>query len=113
MDNLTEKQWILCAHLGTFIGYLIPFGNIIAPLLVYSMKKDSLLVREHSRNSLNFQISISLYIFISAILIIIVVGIGLIVILLLLQFVLVIVATLKADKDEVYRYPLTIQFVKD
>lgn len=113
MDNLTEKQWILCAHLGTFIGYIIPFGNIIIPLLIYSLKKDALLIREHSRNSLNFQISITLYVFISALLIFVMVGIGLIVILVLLQFVLVIVATLKADKDEVYQYPLTIGFVKE
>lgn len=113
MDALTEKQWILLAHLGTLIGYLIPFGNIIVPLLIYSMKKDVPLIRAHSRNSLNFQLSITVYLLISMVLILVVVGVALVGILVVLQVVFVIIASLKADKDELYHYPLTIEFVKE
>ncbi len=113
MDSLTEKQWILLAHLGTFIGYIFPFGNVIVPLVVYSMKKDAPLVLLHSRNSLNFQISITLYILVSSILIFVLIGIGLIFLLVVLQFILVILAAVKADKGEIFNYPLTINFIKD
>lgn len=113
MGSLTDKQWILLSHLGTLIGYMLPFGNIIVPLLVYSMKKESPLVVEHSRNSLNFQISITIYMLISSILILVLVGIALVAILALIQVVCVVIATIKADKGEIYKYPLTIQFVKD
>lgn len=113
MDSLTEKQWILLTHLGTFIGYIFPFGNVIVPLIVYSLKKDAALVRLHSRNSLNFQISITLYILISLIFVFVLIGIGLIVLLVILQFILVIMATIKADKDEIFHYPMTINFIKE
>jgi|SRR5690606_16433508 len=113
MSSLDEKQWILLSHLGTLIGYIIPFGNVVVPLLVYSMKKESPLIQEHSRNSLNFQISITIYMVISFILVFILIGVALIFILALVQLICVIIATIKADRGELYRYPITIQFVKD
>lgn len=113
LDNFTEKQWILLAHLGTLVGFIFPFGNIIVPLFIYSTKKESLLIREHSRNSLNFQISISIYILVSLILILFVIGFFLITLCVVLQLVFVLVAAVNAEKNEIYQYPLTIQFIKD
>lgn len=113
MSALTEKQWTLLSHLGTLIGYIIPFGNLIVPLGIYTMKKESALVRAHSRSSLNFQLSITIYMLISFLLILVLVGVVLVAILALLQLIFVIIATIKADKDELYRYPLTIEFIKE
>lgn len=113
MDSISEKQWILLSHLGTLIGFFVPFGNIIVPLVIYSMKKDYPLIRAHSRNSLNFQLSITIYVIIAGILIILLVGVALLAILAMLQLIFVIVATVKADKNELYHYPLTIEFVKE
>ena len=53
-SSLTEKQarnWALFAHLTSFLGYLIPFGNILAPLVIWLMKKnesDEFLVEKKS-----------------------------------------------------------------
>lgn len=112
MNELSEKQWILISHVGTLIGYAVPFGHIIVPLVIYSMKKESLMVREHSRRSLNFQLSITLYVFIAFALMLVFIGFFLIAAVAILQLVCVIIATIKADKDEPYHYPLTIEFVK-
>ena len=35
-----DKQWGMLAHLGTFVGAVVPFGNIIAPLVLMSMYSD-------------------------------------------------------------------------
>lgn len=112
MNGLSEKQWILISHVGTLIGYAVPFGHVIVPLVIYSMKKEAPTVREHSRRSLNFQLSITLYLFIAFALMLVFVGFLLIGAVALLQLVCVIIATIKADKDEPYHYPLTIEFVK-
>lgn len=112
MDSLSDRQWILLSHVGTLIGYAVPFGNIIVPLIIYSMKKESPLIREHSRRSLNFQLSITIYILISFVLMLVLIGILIVGVLVVLQLVFVIIATIKADKDELYHYPLTIEFVK-
>lgn len=112
MNELSEKQWILISHVGTLIGYAIPFGHIIVPLVIYTMKKESPLVREHSRRSLNFQLSITLYVFIAFILMLLFIGFLIIGAVAVLQLVCVVIATIKADRNEPYHYPLTIEFVK-
>lgn len=112
MNELSEKQWILISHVGTLIGYAIPFGHIIVPLVIYTMKKESPLVREHSRRSLNFQLSITLYVFIAFVLMLLFIGFLIIGAVAVLQLVCVVIAAIKADRNEPYHYPLTIEFVK-
>lgn len=46
------------AHLSTFLKYIFPFGNIIAPVLLYVIHKEKPFITEHARQSLNFQLSI-------------------------------------------------------
>lgn len=48
-------------HISTFSKYIIPFGNFILPLILWSAKKNDALVNEHGKQALNFQISIFLY----------------------------------------------------
>lgn len=112
MNELSEKQWMLMSHVGTLIGYAVPFGHIIVPLVIYTMKTESPMVREHSRRSLNFQLSITLYIFIAFVLMFVFVGFLIIGAVAILQLVCVVIATIKADRNEMYHYPMTIEFVK-
>ncbi len=49
-------------HLSTFCKYLFPFGNFIAPLILWSaQKRNSLFIDKHGRDAINFQLSILLY----------------------------------------------------
>jgi uncharacterized Tic20 family protein len=68
-----ERNWAMLSHLLALVGYFaIPFGNIIAPLIIYLVKKDeSAFVADQARESLNFQISLSIYELISGFLVLI------------------------------------------
>ncbi|HEA29317.1 MAG TPA: DUF4870 domain-containing protein [Leeuwenhoekiella sp.] len=49
-------------HLATFTKYLIPLGNFIFPLLLWTaQRKESPFVDEHGRRAINFQISMFIY----------------------------------------------------
>jgi len=49
-------------HLSTFSRFIIPFGNFIGPLVLWTVNKDkSQFVDTHGKQAINFQISILLY----------------------------------------------------
>src|SRR5918996_52021 len=57
-----ERAWALLSHVSAFIGYVFPMGHVLAPLLVWMLKRDQMpLVREHGREAVNFQISYTVY----------------------------------------------------
>ncbi len=108
-----QTNMAVLAHLSTFVGILIPFGNIFAPLIIWFMKKkESVYVEEHAREALNFQISTSIYTLIAVALTIILIGIPLLIGILIFDLVCTIKAALAASKGEKYHYPLSIRLVK-
>ena len=110
----TEPQTIatIC-HLASFAGFLMPFGNILGPLVVWLIKRhDSPYIDYHGKEALNFQISLILYLIASAILIIVLIGILLIIVVGVAGIVLTIIAAVRASEGEEYRYPMTIRLVK-
>ena len=97
--------------LSALIG--IPFGNVLGPLVVWLMKRDeSAFVDDHGKESLNFEISISIYFIVAAILIFVVIGIPLLIGLAIFWLVVVVIASIRANEGKIYRYPLTIRFIK-
>ena len=107
-----EVMWAMFCHLGALLGYIVPFGNIIAPLIIWLTKKgDSLLIEDQGKESLNFQISMSIYYLVSFLLTLIIVGFILLFGLAIYNLVMVIIAGVKANNGEKYRYPLTIRFI--
>ena len=107
-----EKNWAMFCHLAAFSGIIIPFGNIIGPLVLWSMKKEhSTLVDREGKKSLNFQISMTIYLFISAILVFIGIGILLLIALGILNLIFVVMAIVKTLNGEDYQYPLTIKIL--
>ncbi|NNF19465.1 MAG: DUF4870 domain-containing protein [Flavobacteriaceae bacterium] len=62
--TITKHQRNLSAllHASTFSRYLVPFGNIIAPLVIWlANKEDHEFVDYNGKQALNFQISLLLY----------------------------------------------------
>lgn len=100
------------AHLSGLLGFVVPFGNIVAPLLIWLFRKDSEFVADQAKESLNFQISMTIYMIISGILVLILVGFLLMLVLLLVDIVFIIKATIAANNGTKYRYPFTIRLVK-
>ncbi|NLT15568.1 MAG: DUF4870 domain-containing protein [Clostridiales bacterium] len=109
-----NSTWGMLCHLTSLAAYIgIPFGHILGPLIVWLIKKDEdPFVDDQGKESLNFQISMTLYILIAALFIVVLIGILLVIALVILHIVLVVIASIRAYKGELYRYPLTIRFIK-
>jgi len=107
-----ERQWALLAHLSALTGFIIPFGNVIGPLIVWQIKKDTMpFVAEHAKEALNFQITVCLAVVVSIILFIVLIGMLLLPIVGLGALVLTIIAAVKANNGETYRYPFTLRLI--
>ena len=58
----SEKIWAIICHLSALVGLLVPFGYILAPLLIWSIKKNfGSKFQTEARNVLSFCLSITLY----------------------------------------------------
>ncbi|WIV67268.1 DUF4870 domain-containing protein [Natrialbaceae archaeon AArc-T1-2] len=107
-----DRTWGILTHAAAFAGFLIPFGNVLGPLLVWAIKKDeSRFVDENGKQALNFQITWTILLFVAAVSIVVVIGLVLLPILALAWFVLIIIAIIRASNDEVYEYPFTLDIV--
>lgn len=107
-----ERTFAMLAHLSSLAGFIIPFGNIIGPVVVWSIYKDkSSYVDYHGKQSVNFQITMSIAYIISFILIFVIIGIFLLAILGILGLVFAIIAGIKANNGEQYNYPFSFKFV--
>ena len=103
----------MLVHLSALAGFIVPFGNVIGPLLVWQIKKNEMpSIEAHGKEALNFQISMAIYCIVAAILTIIVIGIALLFALAVFGLVCTIMAGLKANNGELWRYPLTIRLLK-
>lgn len=108
-----EKLWAMLTHLSALVGLIVPFGNIIGPLLIWILKKEeSRFINQQGKESLNFQISITIYAIIAIILTLLLVGVFLLLIVGVFAVIMVIIASINAYDGKDYRYPLTIRFVK-
>ncbi len=105
-------MWGMFCHLSALSGYFIPFGFLIGPLVIWSIKKDEFpFVNEQGKAALNFQLSMLIYFIISAILIIIVIGILMLIALGIFQLIMIVIAGVKANNGETFQYPLSIRFL--
>lgn len=103
----------MLAHLLALSGFVIPFGNIIAPLVIWMIKKDqSAFVNDQGKESLNFQITIFIMMIVCFILFFVVIGIFLLPLVGLYWLIFSVIAGIKANGGERYRYPFAIRLIK-
>jgi len=109
-----EKFWAMICHLSGFALIISPlFGNIIAPLIIWLIKKNtSEYVNDQGREALNFQISMTIYLMIAAVLIFIFIGIPLVLGLLIFDIVMIVKAADQTGQGQRFRYPFTFRFIK-
>ena len=65
MNEVTQEQktWGMIAHLSALVGLIIPFGNILGPLVVWLVKKDTMpFVDDQGKEALNFNITLAIVI---------------------------------------------------
>jgi uncharacterized Tic20 family protein len=107
-----ERLWAMLAHLTSFAGFVVPFGNLGGPLLIWLLKKDTMpLVNDQGKEALNFQITMTLAIIVAALLIFVLIGFILVPALVLFDIIITIVAAVKANEGVAYRYPFCLRLV--
>ena len=117
---MQPNTWAMICHLSGLTGYLANgFGSIIAPLILWLIKKDEVpAVDQHGKEALNFNISIAIYLAVLSLVTIVTFGIGLLLTgplmvgVAIFHFVCVVVAAIKANNGEFFRYPLCLRLVK-
>ena len=103
----------MLVHASIFSGFVIPFGNVVGPLVVWLLKREeSSFVDRHGKAALNFQISLMIYMLISAILVLVLIGIIMLIGLFIFDLVYTIIAMIRASDDKEMKYPLAIPFFK-
>ncbi len=106
------RNWAMLCHLSAFAGLVIPFGNILGPLIVWAIKKDDhAFVDEQGKEALNFQLTLTIAYIISAVLMLVLIGFVLLAVLFIYSVIMIIIASIQANDGLAYRYPYTIRFV--
>ncbi len=131
MSTKNDNNTAFLIHLSAFFGYVIPFGAIVGPLVIWEINKEkSEFVNENGKEAINFNLSYLLYTFLLGLSVVpfiirtvmsefhhldlfgIITAGSLIGLLAIVKFVLIILAAVSANQGEVYHYPLTIKFIK-
>jgi len=108
-----SRQWGMFAHLAALAGFIIPFGNLIGPLIIWQMKKDEMpFVADQGKESLNFQITVTIAAIVCFVLMVVLIGALLLPLVGLAALVFVVIAAVKANQGEAYRYPVTLRLIK-
>ena len=96
-----------------FAGFVFPFGNILAPLILWLIKRsDSPLLDRVGKEVLNFQISYTIYAVVTGLLCFVLIGFIIAPILFVAWIVLMVMAAVKTSNGEEYRYPFTIRLLQ-
>ncbi|MCR2807862.1 DUF4870 domain-containing protein [Paenibacillus soyae] len=108
-----ERTYGMLCHILAFSGFIVPFGTIIGPLIMWLIKKDqSAFINDQGKEAVNFQISCAIYAIVGAVLCLIVIGVFLLIALGIFWIIFVIIGSVKANEGKLYRYPMTLRFIK-
>ncbi len=103
---------VLCLLLQ-FAGMICPFGNLLAPLILWLLKrKESAFLDEVGKEVVNFQISLIVYSFVCGFLLFVVIGFPLLAMLGIWALILIVLATKKASEGRVFRFPWIFRLIR-
>ncbi|KOP26038.1 orotate phosphoribosyltransferase [Hapalosiphon sp. MRB220] len=137
----TTRAWGMACHLSALGGFIIPFGSVLIPLIIWLTQKEKhQFIDEQGKESVNFQISLIIYIlalcfilifltlllslisgllseensfrFLSIVITLQVLPVFVFVAILLFQLIMVIIAAVRAYNGQSYRYPFNLRLLK-
>lgn len=113
LSDKDARMFGMWAHLAAFSGFVIPFGHLLGPLLVWLIKREEHpFVDDQGREALNFQLSMSLYYVIGFVLLFVLIGFVLLPALFVFSVVVTIMGAIRANEGQRFRYPLCIRFIR-
>ncbi len=110
-DPSDKNLGILC-HVLAFSTFVVPFGNILGPLVLWLIKRaESPYLDAVGKEVINFNISWLIYGALAALSIFVLIGFLLAPLVLLVWIILVVIGSISASEGKIYRYPLTIRLI--
>lgn len=107
------RQMAMFCHLAALAGFVIPFGNVVGPLVLWLVKKDAdPFIDDQGKEAVNFQITITLASIVCMMLMLVVIGFLLIIALAVIWLVFTVIAANQANQGQAYRYPYILRLVK-
>jgi uncharacterized Tic20 family protein len=107
-----ERTWGLLAHLSALSGFVVPFGSVLGPLIVWQVKKNEMpFVDDQGKEALNFQITLFLEVLVACLLMFVLIGFLLLPAVLLYGLVMTIIGGVQANNGVRYRYPFTLRLI--
>jgi len=109
-----EQNWAMFCHLAALAGFVIPLGNVLGPLIVWLIKKDTMpLVNQHGKEALNFQITVLIAFVVCIVLTLVLIGFLLMFVVGIGALVLTIMAAVKVSNGQFdYKYPFALRLIK-
>lgn len=106
------RIWCMLCHLSALLGYIVPFANVLTPLLIWSTKRGIIRgVDDAGRESLNFQLTVSLFALVGVMLSAVFVGLVLLFLLVVFHVAMTLFASLRAQRGDSVRYPMNLRVI--
>ena len=104
------RQWAMILHFSQFANLVVPPAGLIAPIVIWQLKKDDLPgIDAHGRNIANWVVSSLIYIVLTFVLFLSVIGIPIALLLsgmvTILMVAYPIIGGIKANDGVAWRYP--------
>jgi uncharacterized Tic20 family protein len=105
--------WAMFLHFSLLLGFAVPLGGLIAPIIIWQLKKDQMPeIDAHGKMALNFILSMLIYSLIAFVLTFVLIGIFVFMALAVIAVVFPIIGGIKANSGELWKYPLTLNLIK-
>ncbi|WP_412872983.1 DUF4870 domain-containing protein [Curtobacterium flaccumfaciens] len=102
-----QRLWATLTHIGGI------FFTVVVPPVAYLVLRDrGGFVREHTRVALNFHITMAIAYFVGSLTSVFGVGFLIILAAAIVSLIFSIMAAIAANQGQFYRYPLSIEFIK-
>ncbi len=113
LQTTEQKQTGLFLHLSQLLNFIIPFGGVVAPIVIWQIKKEEMPALDaHGKMIANWLISCLIYGAVSLVLSLVLIGILGLIALGIMGVAFPIIGAVKANNGELWEYPLTIKFLK-
>jgi uncharacterized Tic20 family protein len=105
-----DRTMAALTHLSGLAGYVIPFGGVIVPIIIWIVRKDSPLISAIARQAVLLNFVVFAMIVATAVLFITIILIPIVILfwvfLGLAALALPIIGVIKANQGEYYKYPV-------
>lgn len=111
MDQKT-RNWAMMIHFSVFAGYLVPLAGLIAPIVIWQLKKQEMPELDaHGKMVANFIINMLIYSAIACVLALVLIGFLIFVVLGVIAVAYPLIGGIKASNGEFWKYPLVIEIL--